>query len=85
MLSWGNLHEQFGTEYADQKDFKRRFLATQKKVRGVYKEARIDQVRGGVRIYDFADPTQDGRCGGAAGAGFQERPEGCSGCVAARV
>lgn len=56
MLSWGNLHEQFGQEYADQKGFKKRFLGALDSVHKVYRAARIEQVRGGLRLYDSPPP-----------------------------
>ncbi len=57
MLSWANLHEQFGQEYADIKGFKKRFLGALADVHAVYREAKISQVRGGLRLYDSPPPV----------------------------
>lgn len=56
MLSWANLHEQFGQEYADVKGFKKRFLGALAEVHAVYREAKLSQVRGGIRIYSSPPP-----------------------------
>jgi Plasmid encoded RepA protein len=55
-LSWGNLHEQFGQEYRDVKDFRRKFLIALKRSVAVYPEAKIDHVRGGLLLKPSAPP-----------------------------
>lgn len=58
-LSWGNLHEQFGAnEYADLKDFRKRFLGGMKRALAVYPEARIETVRGGLRLLPSPPPIK---------------------------
>jgi hypothetical protein len=55
-LSWGNLQQQFGQEYRDPKNFKTRFLGAMRKALAVYPAARIEQVRGGLRLYPSPPP-----------------------------
>ena len=49
-LSWAALREQFGQEYADPKNFKRKFLGALEKAHDAYKEARIEAVTGGLKL-----------------------------------
>jgi hypothetical protein len=56
-LSWANLRQQFGQEYACSKDFKKEFKAALFKVRGVYPTARIDEEIGGLRLYSSPPPV----------------------------
>lgn len=56
MLSWHNLHEQFGQEYGNPKDFKREFRDVLRQVLVVYSTARIDEVDGGIRLYSSPPP-----------------------------
>lgn len=56
-LSWGNLRQQFGQEYACSKDFKKKFRAALFKVRAVYPAARIDEEMGGLRLYSSPAPV----------------------------
>ena len=56
-LSWGNLRQQFGQEYACSKDFKKEFRAALLKVRAVYPAARIDEEIGGLRLYSSPAPV----------------------------
>jgi hypothetical protein len=49
-LSWRNLHEQFGQEYAEVKLFKREFLRMLRMVHAVYPTAKIEQVNGGIKL-----------------------------------
>jgi hypothetical protein len=56
-LSWGNLRQQFGQEYACSKDFKKEFKAALLKVRAVYPAARIDEEIGGLRLYSSPAPV----------------------------
>jgi hypothetical protein len=55
-LSWGNLRQQFGQEYACSKDFKKKFKAALLKVRTVYPDARIGEEIGGLRLYSSPAP-----------------------------
>jgi hypothetical protein len=55
-LSWDNLHQQFGTEYRDPKDFRKRFLDGLRKAVAAYPMARVDQVRGGLRLLPSPPP-----------------------------
>ena len=56
-LSWKNLREQFGQEYADPKNFKREMEKALRTVRAVYQEARIEQVEGGVVLMPSPPPV----------------------------
>jgi hypothetical protein len=55
-LSWENLRLQFGHEYKDAKDFRKRFLGALRKVLATYRAARVDQVRGGLRLLPSPSP-----------------------------
>jgi hypothetical protein len=57
-LSWGVLKEQFGQEYGDAKNFKRKFLGAIGKAKGVYADARIEQVSGGLRLLPSPPPVK---------------------------
>jgi hypothetical protein len=52
MLSWQNLRDQFGQEYADSRDFKREFKNVLRQVSAVYPTARIEDVDGGIKLYE---------------------------------
>ncbi len=56
MLSWQNLREQFGQEYAESKDFKREFRDVLRQVAVVYPSARIEEVDGGIKLYESPPP-----------------------------
>lgn len=56
MLSWENLRDQFGQEYANSKDFKREFRDVLRQVWLVYPDARIEEVLGGIRLYESPPP-----------------------------
>ncbi len=56
-LSWKNLREQFGQEYADPKNFKREMEKALRTVMAVYPDARIDQVEGGVVLLPSLPPV----------------------------
>ena len=58
VLPWAALRAQFGQEYADEKDFKRRMLEALRKVHGVYPSARLEQVRGGVKVFPSPPPVR---------------------------
>jgi hypothetical protein len=57
MLSWQNLREQFGQEYAESKDFKREFRDVLRQVTVVYPAAHIAEVDGGIMLYPSAPPS----------------------------
>ena len=70
MVSWSNLHEQFGDGYASVKKFRQNFLHALRQAMAVYPAARVDQVRGGLRPAALAPADRQEGCGGeAAGAG----------------
>lgn len=56
MLSWENLREQFGQEYASSKDFKREFRGVLRQVWLVYPDARIEEVPGGIVLRESPPP-----------------------------
>jgi hypothetical protein len=78
-LSWGNLRQQFGQEYACSKDFKKEFRAALLKVQAVYPGARIDEEIGGLRLYSSPAPVPKSQvvvqlpAGGIAGTGDSGR------------
>lgn len=49
-LSWTAIKGQFGQEFTEMRDFRRTFLDAVKKAHAVYRDARIDVVRGGLRL-----------------------------------
>lgn len=56
-LSWHNLRNQFGQEYASPKNFKQEFRHALRQVRVVYPDARIDEVIGGLILYPSRPPV----------------------------
>jgi len=56
MLSWENLRDQFGQEYANSKDFKREFRDILRQVWLVYPAARIEEVAGGIVLRESPPP-----------------------------
>jgi hypothetical protein len=52
MLSWQNLRDQFGQEYAESRGFKREFRDVLRQVSVVYPDARVEEVAGGIRLYE---------------------------------
>lgn len=58
VLSWAALKGQFGQEYADTKNFKRKFMGAVQKAMSVYKEARIESVTGGLKLLPSAPPVK---------------------------
>ncbi len=56
MLSWQNLRDQFGQEYANPKDFKKEFRRALHQVCIVYPDARIGEVIGGLILYPSRPP-----------------------------
>ena len=57
-LSWPALKAQFGQEYRDTKNFKREFTGALRKAAGVYKDARIEMVPGGVKLLPSPPPVK---------------------------
>ena len=55
-LSWDNLREQFGQEYSTSKNFKHEFRDVLRQVLLVYPNARIEEVDGGIRLYESPPP-----------------------------
>lgn len=49
-VPWPALAAQFGADYGNQKDFERRFLRALRQVLILYPAARVEQVRGGIRL-----------------------------------
>ncbi len=56
MLSWQNLRDQFGQEYAESRDFKREFRDVLRQVNVVYPDARVEEVDGGIKLYESPPP-----------------------------
>jgi len=57
-LSWANLKDQFGHEYATAKDFKKKFAPALKKALMVYPTARVSEEMGGIRLYPSEPPIK---------------------------
>ena len=55
-LSWQNLRDQFGQEYADSKDFKREFRDVLRQVSVVYPDAHFEEVDGGIVLHESPPP-----------------------------
>ena len=49
-VPWPALAAQFGADYGDRKDFKRRFIRAMRQVLILYPSARVEQVRGGIKL-----------------------------------
>jgi hypothetical protein len=49
-ISWEMLHEQFGAEYSDTKDFSKKAWMALTKVKLVYPELAVERVHGGIKI-----------------------------------
>ena len=59
ILYWMKLREQFAQEYSGKnadKDFKRAFMPALKQVLSVYPAAKVEQVKGGLRLYCSPPP-----------------------------
>lgn len=50
-LSWEILHEQFGAEYSNIKDFSKKAWRALSKVQAVYPELTVERVHGGVKVF----------------------------------
>ena len=57
-LYWKNLKDQFGQEYRSDKDFKREFANALRKAYAVYPDARMEIVRGGLRLFPSPPPIK---------------------------
>jgi len=56
-LSWENLREQFGQEYADPKNFKKEFRQAMRPALAVYPDARVEEVMGGILLRPSLPPV----------------------------
>ena len=56
-VTWKNLRDQFGQEYADPKNFKRKMVATLRSVLAVYPDAKIELVLGGLILLPSQPPV----------------------------
>lgn len=56
MVSWRNMRDQFGQEYRDPKNFKRKFRQAMHEVRAVYPDARIENTNGGLTLRNSKPP-----------------------------
>lgn len=68
-LSWENLRSQFGEEYADRKNFKRKFRQALQQVRAAYPAARITDEAGGLRLHTSPPPLSQATVSMALPAG----------------
>jgi len=57
-LSWANLRDQFGQEYQDPKDFKKKFKPALAAAISVYPDARIETVAGGLLLFPSPPPIR---------------------------
>ncbi len=57
-LSWENLRFQFGQEYSNIKDFKKKFKTALKQVKAVYPDAKIQIVYGGIVLKNSPPPVK---------------------------
>jgi len=55
-LYWASLRQQFGQEYNDPHNFKRKFLQALRQVLAVYRDARVEQITGGLLLKPSAPP-----------------------------
>lgn len=62
-VSWRNLREQFGQEYANAKNFKREFRHLLRQVHRVYPDAKLQEVPGGLILYPSKAPLAPTRVG----------------------
>lgn len=57
-LYWFSLRGQFGQEYKSDKDFKREFLKALGAAKAAYPDARVEKVKGGIRLYPSPPPVK---------------------------
>lgn len=55
-ISWANLREQFGQEYADPKNFKKEFRQAMRLALAVYPDAHIEDTPGGMLLFPSRPP-----------------------------
>ncbi len=60
-ISWAALQEQFGSEYADRKDFKREMRRRLRDVLAVYPSAKVEDVEGGLMLHASPPPIPRSR------------------------
>jgi len=60
-VTWANLREQFGQEYADPRNFKREFRQALRQVQAVYPDARIQPMIGGLALHSSRPPLANRR------------------------
>jgi hypothetical protein len=56
-VSWANLKEQFGQEYADPKDFKKKLRIALRQVLAVYPDAKVESAIGGIVLKPSLPPV----------------------------
>lgn len=64
ILSWRALKEQFGQEFAETREFRRSFLEALTKAHEVYRDARLEIVRGGLKLLPSPPSVRSSRVGG---------------------
>lgn len=57
-ISWAALREQFGQEFREHRDFRKTFIEALTKATGVYRDARIDVVAGGLHLWPSPPPCR---------------------------
>jgi hypothetical protein len=55
-LPWAQLRAQFGQEYAQSRNFKKKFVPALRRVMAVYPSARIQSMHGGLQLYASPPP-----------------------------
>jgi hypothetical protein len=60
-ISWAALQEQFGSEYANRKQFKRQFRIRLREALNAYPEARVEEVEGGLILRASPPPIPRSR------------------------
>lgn len=56
-LSWANLQDQFGVEYSDRRDFKKKMRHALRMACSVYPTARVEDEPGGIRLRPSPSPV----------------------------
>lgn len=57
-ISWASLRAQFGHEYNDPKNFKRKFKVAMSQALGAYPDAKIEEIYGGLMLYHSPPPVR---------------------------
>lgn len=57
-LYWKNLRDQFGQEYKSPRDFKKEFLGALGNALAVYPDAKVEKVKGGLRLFPSPAPIK---------------------------